>query len=253
MEYGEKIIALRKSRGMTQTELGNALNVTFQAVSKWERGESYPDFETLSKIAKLFGVPITYFEDGNESAPASAQPAAKAPPAILGMCTSCGRVIHEGEECVTKPALVCKECADRRAREKQKAAQDAQQNQINRERYRTQSLKHKRNKGLIVSGIINAALLLLVIVGLIIDPVDIVETLLGYCIIVLFLFPFIAQLFWGGFIVDVCLAGGKMIGGIGVIFTLDLDGVIFLIVFKLLFFVLRLIIFFLTLIFFVIV
>ncbi|MDE6399197.1 MAG: helix-turn-helix domain-containing protein, partial [Clostridiales bacterium] len=67
MEYGEKIAALRKEHGMTQAELGNELNVTYQAVSKWERGESYPNFDTLSRIAKLFAVPIGYFEEDGES------------------------------------------------------------------------------------------------------------------------------------------------------------------------------------------
>ena len=46
MNNGEKIASLRKAKGMTQAELGAELNVTFQAVSKWERGESYPDFAT---------------------------------------------------------------------------------------------------------------------------------------------------------------------------------------------------------------
>ena len=53
MSYGEKIIALRQNKGMTQAELGAELNVTYQAVSKWERDESDPDFATMSKIAKL--------------------------------------------------------------------------------------------------------------------------------------------------------------------------------------------------------
>lgn len=258
MEYGEKITALRKSRGMTQSELGNELNVTFQAVSKWERGESYPDFETLSKIARLFGVPITYFEDESAvsaDAQTAAQPAlqpTKPARTMLGVCTACGRVIYEGEEGETSPALVCKDCVDRRAREKENATREARQREENQARYERQSLKHKRNKGLIVSGIINAVLLIIAIIGTFTDNGG-TDVLYGGLILILFLFPFIAQLFWGGFIVDVCLTGGKMIGGIGVIFTLDLDGVIFLIVFKLLFFILRLFIFFLTLIFFVIV
>lgn len=66
MTCGEKISDLRKKRGMTQDDLGKAMNVSYQAVSKWERGESQPDFETMSKIAKLFGVPIGYFEEGGE-------------------------------------------------------------------------------------------------------------------------------------------------------------------------------------------
>lgn len=59
MNCGEKITALRKSRNMTQADLGNAMNVTYQAVSKRERRESEPDFDTMSKTAKFFDVPIS--------------------------------------------------------------------------------------------------------------------------------------------------------------------------------------------------
>ena len=40
MNCGEKIAELRKKRGMTQDDLGKAMNVSYQAVSKWERDES---------------------------------------------------------------------------------------------------------------------------------------------------------------------------------------------------------------------
>ena len=65
---GNKIAALRKSKGITQADLGTYLNISYQAVSKWERGESAPDFETLSKIAKYFNVPINYFESTTTAA-----------------------------------------------------------------------------------------------------------------------------------------------------------------------------------------
>ena len=47
---------LRVGSGMTQQELGEYLNYTDKAVSKWERGESVPDVGVLLKIANLFGV-----------------------------------------------------------------------------------------------------------------------------------------------------------------------------------------------------
>ena len=126
MEYGEKIAALRKSKGMTQAELGNALNVTYQAVSKWERGESEPDFGTLSKMARIFGVPITYFEDGNMSY-SNAQSASSAPtPAMIGVCTGCGKVLYEGDEYITSPKLVCKSCAELTERNRQIAERNRQ-------------------------------------------------------------------------------------------------------------------------------
>ena len=66
---GAKIVSLRKTKGITQADLGAVLNVSYQAVSKWERDESCPDFVTLSRMAQFFNVPISYFEEnGNETA-----------------------------------------------------------------------------------------------------------------------------------------------------------------------------------------
>ena len=39
---GEQIRALRTSKGITQNELGERLNVAYQTVSKWERGHTHP-------------------------------------------------------------------------------------------------------------------------------------------------------------------------------------------------------------------
>ena len=124
MDYGEKICRLRKSKGMTQEELGKVLNVTYQAVSKWERGESLPDFTTMSQIAKYFQVPLSYFEDGGENlqeaAPADdkeiAPAPAPAPDARIGVCTICGKMITEDEAYATSPKIICKDCRARNER-----------------------------------------------------------------------------------------------------------------------------------------
>ena len=54
--FRENVRRLRKERELTQEALADFLGVSFQAVSKWERGESYPDFEMLPVIADLFSV-----------------------------------------------------------------------------------------------------------------------------------------------------------------------------------------------------
>ncbi|MBR3437989.1 MAG: helix-turn-helix transcriptional regulator [Clostridia bacterium] len=54
--FSENIRSLRKEREMTQEALADFLGVSFQAVSKWERGESYPDIELLPTIADFFDV-----------------------------------------------------------------------------------------------------------------------------------------------------------------------------------------------------
>ncbi|MCI9075515.1 MAG: helix-turn-helix domain-containing protein [Dorea sp.] len=49
---------LRKSYGYTQADLAKQLNVSRQAVSKWETGAAVPDLETLLKISKLYDITI---------------------------------------------------------------------------------------------------------------------------------------------------------------------------------------------------
>ncbi len=56
MTIGEKIRELRRVNGITQERLAEALNVSPQAVSKWERGASLPDITMIAPLANCFGV-----------------------------------------------------------------------------------------------------------------------------------------------------------------------------------------------------
>ena len=58
MEFHEKLQELRKSKGLTQEELAQALYVSRTAVSKWELGKGYPSIDSLKAIAKFFGVSL---------------------------------------------------------------------------------------------------------------------------------------------------------------------------------------------------
>ena len=58
MEFNEKIQELRKSKGLTQEELAEALYVSRTAISKWESGRGYPSIDSLKEIAKYFSVTI---------------------------------------------------------------------------------------------------------------------------------------------------------------------------------------------------
>lgn len=58
MKFGEKLSFLRKQNGMTQMELAEKLDISRQAVSRWEQEMSEPSTENLVSIGKLFGVSI---------------------------------------------------------------------------------------------------------------------------------------------------------------------------------------------------
>ncbi len=58
MKFNEKLVRLRKIRGITQDEFASAVGVSRQAVYKWECGQSYPEVSKLLEIKLLFGISI---------------------------------------------------------------------------------------------------------------------------------------------------------------------------------------------------
>ena len=66
MEFHEKLQELRKSRGLTQEELAQALFVSRTAVSKWESGRGYPGIDSLKQIAAYFSVTIDELLSGEK-------------------------------------------------------------------------------------------------------------------------------------------------------------------------------------------
>ena len=58
MTFKEKIVKLRKMKGLTQDDFASAVGVSRQAVYKWECGQSYPEVAKLIEIKMLFGISI---------------------------------------------------------------------------------------------------------------------------------------------------------------------------------------------------
>lgn len=60
MIFADKLIRLRKKNGWSQEELAEKLNVSRQAVSKWESAQTVPELEKLLQLSALFGVTTDY-------------------------------------------------------------------------------------------------------------------------------------------------------------------------------------------------
>lgn len=64
-KFSNLLIKLRRESNLTQKEFAKMFDVTFQAVSKWEKGESLPDIITLENISDYYHISINNLLDGN--------------------------------------------------------------------------------------------------------------------------------------------------------------------------------------------
>lgn len=58
MEFGNKILELRKKAGLSQEQLAEQMGVARQTISKWELGETAPDIEESRKLSKIFNISL---------------------------------------------------------------------------------------------------------------------------------------------------------------------------------------------------
>ena len=83
MTLEKKLACLRKREGLSQAEVSEKLDVSRQAVTKWETGTSRPSIENLQSLSRLYNVPLEYLLDESRDelpAPAPAAPAAEKGP-----------------------------------------------------------------------------------------------------------------------------------------------------------------------------
>lgn len=65
MKFSEKLQKMRKEKGLSQEALAEMLDVSRQAISKWESGSSYPEIDNLITISEIFGVTVdSLLKDG---------------------------------------------------------------------------------------------------------------------------------------------------------------------------------------------
>lgn len=66
MEIGNKLRLLRKERGLTQSDVGEAIGQERSTIACYETGKRKPDVETLEKLAVLYKVTLDYFSEKSE-------------------------------------------------------------------------------------------------------------------------------------------------------------------------------------------
>ena len=81
VEVGQRIRARRMAQGMSQTELGNLLGVTFQQVQKYEKGVNRVGAGRLVRVGEALDVPVSFFFDDTDPVRAPAMGGFAEPPA----------------------------------------------------------------------------------------------------------------------------------------------------------------------------
>lgn len=84
MKLEEKLVQLRTEKGLTQLELAEAMDVSRQAVSRWEVGTSTPTTENLACLGRLYGVSVDYLLNDRAEEPVVNSPKKELSPADTG-------------------------------------------------------------------------------------------------------------------------------------------------------------------------
>ena len=269
MTFGEKIRKLRTDANLTQKDLADKLNVTYQTVSKWETDINEPDFSTLKELAKILNCSIEYlFSDEDEVSEEIndkeevveenttnifiENPVIETPTKTkIGACDDCGKELYEGENIhhVEKPSYagikeivtICDSCFTKRKEdvEKQKRSLEKPIETPEKSKNIFKNIRNRKDKKPLILSIVLcviAFIATLVVCIIYYDSVGIWLTIglpfiIAYCVI--------AELY--------CILSDSWIGDIfsevaswsirfpGIIFTFDLDGLKFLIFMKILF------------------
>jgi len=224
--YSERIIELRKINNLTQADLGKQLNVTPQAVSKWEKGQSEPDLQTVQRICELYNVTTDWVLGKSEIQQMVEQPLVEnsSTTIIRGYCDKCKKPVKTGEYVVVRDydnnqEIICNEC-------KEKLDKEEHEREI-------KSCSKKIKKGFIWGGSIGGALFLLFTITSIVYKDA--EVFLGGVILSLPFFTFISQMIWDRSVNDCFWFFQRSFRMPGIIFDLSLDGLISFIFIKLLF------------------
>ena len=245
MTLGKKLSGYRKLAGLTQQQLGERLSLSAQAISKWENDLAEPDLSAHRTLSEIYKVSVDELLNLNDEAFENAlEDELHAPEnekvenvSMLGFCKTCGIMVTEENLGTTEPVVMCKKCleakieadslAEQRKIEAEKNRKLAAENAKKATNYRT---KQKLTRTFVLAGIVTAAFIALCIyaAGVVGIAVGLVG---GYAV-----FAFISCLCLDTIVNEVFFDwAAKSFQAPGLIFTFDLDGILWLIGMKLLF------------------
>ena len=266
----ENIKTLRTQKGMTQKGLADMLHVTAQAVSRWENGDVEPSVGTMKEMSTIFGVSIDDLisedfaakqaeksamkqaaateadepecendvderEDGADDAKETSTKKSSESGPVLAVCESCNRPIYVASEIVrstnyygrsAQKTVKCTQCVKKEATARYNSAVNYS--------------KGQRTKSFIWGSVATIAAL---IVSIVVCTYNNLSSgyLIGSIVASVLLFPFVSCMMLKNNFVPDMVEGVYMFGFVkfpGLIFTLDLDGIIWLLTVKLLFWIL---------------
>ena len=239
---GSNIKKLRTSKGMTQKALADQLFVSPQAVSRWENNEVEPSLGTVAELAKIFDVSTDVIlgveAKKEESAPQvkiEKEYVYKEPPKIsIALCEECNNPIYESRNIVrvdNGKKIICIACNEKKRIQEEKEAAAARELCI----YKSE---RRRKLSFIWGGIAAGLFLLLSILcgcftHIVLAVPAIMISIALFCYISCFI---LRNNFLGDLTLEIIMFGFVKMPGL--IFELDLDGCLWFLAMKLLFWVL---------------
>ena len=228
------------------------MGVTEIDIQMWESDKVRPDLGVLSKLSKELNVSTNVlFNDGESverkttygEVKTEVTPVTTVPPitettytptsTAIGYCTECGIMVTEDNVGRKEPKIVCKKCVEAEAENKRREVRETEE----KENYTRSRMRFRRNLSIIIGLVFGIAAL----VGMIFIALDMPESdralyigvaiFMGYAV-----FAFVAQMFFDGVVRNLLIDWvSKTVNFPGLIFSWDLDGILWLIGMKILF------------------
>ncbi|HBP44124.1 MAG TPA: hypothetical protein DD621_05645 [Clostridiales bacterium] len=235
MNLGEKITELRKHNNLTQEQLGKELNISAQAVSKWERNLSEPDLYAIKAMSNIFNISIDALIN-NDKELEFKNIIIENKSGENYECSNCHKKYDKSDIYQIEPNIICKECNSKVEKQINTIVTDDVNVDTDNSKVEDKNIKKKKwfQSSLLIKFIISIGIsLILMILGFVFGNInnvgDVVATIVGAIVIFTFLF----QTFSETIIQDIVFGSfGKSIQMPGIIFSLDIDSIIFMLAYK---------------------